>query len=368
MMIDFIAWFLGLVLLVSGSLLQSFGRRSAAIAQSNAWTHSLIAGGAAVIGLALAGTDTEIGRWHSLFIVAAGFVAAAALICGLLNATPGKPAISRPYQITLPALAALVTTLTCAMLAVTAPESLVSASLGLLAIFSAVAARLALTIAYRQLCACRYTNCLGYGVQAVAIAWLGIAVLSPVEDRLEMGLTAGALLSLSIAWAIGLRLVEHRNVTGHDEHPSGLPDQSRLDSFLSDYFRHNQPDGVILLKFEIAEGPGTHDADVASDLSSTVSDVGSVLQQNFRTDDFVATAGGRVFLVACPGLQPDIAQALGERACQAVRRASFVDHLGAPLDVTLLVGSSSICASLHECETGWRQADVDLSDARTAAA
>ena len=365
-MIDFIAWFLGLALLVSGSLLQTLCRRSAAIAQSNAWTHSLIAGGAAVIGLALSGT--EIGRWHILFIIVAGFIAAAALICGLLNATPGTPAISRPYRITLPALAALVATLTCAMLAVTAPESLVSAGLGLLAIFSAVAARLALTIAYRHLCVCRYTNSLAYGVQAVSTAWLGVAVLSPVEDRLQMGLTAGALLSLSVAWAIGLRLIEHRGVIGRDGHPSGLPDQSRLNLFLSDYFRHNPPDGVILLKFEIAEGPGTQDSDVASDLSSTVNDVGSVLQQNFRTDDFVATAGGRVFLVACPGLQPDIAQALGERACQAVRRVSFFDHLGEPLDVTLLVGSSSICASLHECETGWRQADVDLSDARTAAA
>lgn len=366
MITDLAAWALGFYLIVSGCCFLRLHKTTPAIGQALAWAQGSIAAGAAVIGLAV--RHPGIGQWQTLAVAVGAFIAAGALISGLLKSVPGQAAVSRQYTNTLPALAALVAVLTCTMLAVFAPINVEGAALGLLAVFAAVGARLSLTISSRDLRHSRLSAASAYGLLAVACVWLGIALLSPAEGRFAAGLMAGTLLALSIGWALGQRLASHLHVIKYESLLTGLPNQQQIDRFLGDYFRHKEPEGVILLKFAIADVDRARQRDGKLSLDHLFKDVGSVLQRNFRADDFVAATSGRRFLVACPGLQPDIAQALAERACQAVKRATFTDGNGDAIDVALLVGASSICESLPECERGWQQADGELLGARHAAA
>lgn len=366
MITDLAAWALGIYLIVSGCCFLRLHRTTPAIGQTLAWAQGSIAAGVAVIGLAV--RHPGLGQWQMLAVAVGAFIAAGALISGLLKSVPGQAAVSRQYTNTLPALAALVAILTCTVLAVFAPINVSGAALGLLAVFAAVAARLSLTISSRDLRQARLSAASAYGMLAVSCVWLGIALLSPAEGRFETGLMAGTLLTLSIGWALGQRLAAHLSVINSEGLLTGLPNQKQIDRFLGDYFRHKEPEGVILLKFAVADVEHARQSDGESLLDHLFKDVGSVLQQNFRADDFVAATAGRQFLVACPGLQPDIAQALAERACQAVKRATFKDCDGDPINVALLVGASSICESLPDCERGWQQADIELLGARHAGA
>jgi len=336
------------------------------VGQSLAWARGAIAAGAAVIGLA--GRDPGAGQWYGLAVAVGGFMAAAGLISGLLKATPGVASVARQYTNTLPALAAFLAILTCTMLALFAPVNIEGAALGLLSVFAALAARLSLTIAYRDLQLVEFSNSAAYGIQALAYAWLTIAFLSPAEERMGMGLLAGSLIALTLAWAMAQRVANHSELVKGQSLVTCLPTQQQIDQFLSDYFRHKQPEGVILLKFAIA-GFDKHDApDASTEAMRLFADVGSVLQVNFRADDFVAATAEWQFLVACPGLQPDIAQALAERACQAVQRTAFHNSDQQLIPVRLMVGASSICESLPECERGWQQAEIELLGMQQATA
>lgn len=359
MALDLLSWVLGLALLGTGSLCLWLRRFAPEISPLAAWGQGAIAAGTASIGLALRPPDAS--QWLDAFLAVPAFVAAAALIAGLLLITPERQRNAHPRVDYLPALAALTAVIANLVLLVFAPQSHAGGVCGLLALFLVVAAKLA----WRQ--SRRSTPNLRLPLVMLAVACVGLAValFSRQSGMAAPGLLAATFIALIVGWLIVDRLHERLRIVSQQDPLTGLSRQGGIDDFLVGHFAYARAESVVLLKFDI-DHLRTLNMRYGHDAGDRVlRQVAQVLRTSFRAEDCIARVTGQQFLVACVGLQTDVAHALAERARQAVRRAAVYRAEGEPMNVSVSVGVSSVCNSLPACGPGWRQADSAMYRAKS---